>query len=180
MAMALTERRILANQYRILAALNEAERDSYEAKAEALENGYELHYDDPHFTKDEDALAAADSREVIDILAMFDDLFVSFDKLTDRAGLEEEDLAFPGFDGNQETERMAYARYFCERFEGGGRFKSLRRAKGFDYNSHAPGLPRYRAMLREYAPVREARRSPGGGYSPLSAAEIRRVVDVSW
>jgi uncharacterized protein YfbU (UPF0304 family) len=170
-----TERRILANQYRILAALHEDEREAYEAKAEALEWGYAAHFDDSWFTQDEDVLSVEACHEVTDILSMYDDLLMSYERLEDKDGIEAHRVGFPGLDGNNESWQMGYAKYFCERFEGGNRFETIRAAPGFAYNSHARMLPLYRAMLREYEPVRREKRG-SGGWQPLSKADIQRVL----
>lgn len=173
--MTLTERRILANQYRILALLDNEQSEDYSAKAEALERGYETHFDDEWFTKDEDVLPADQCQEVLSVLSMYDDLFVSFGKLTDKSGIEPQDVVFRGFDGNDETKHMAYAKFFCETFDGGRRFQTLRAAPGFEFNSHTPSLSRYRAMLPVYRAARDARRG-STGYQPLSNADIKQVL----
>jgi uncharacterized protein len=54
-------------------------------------------------------------------------------------------VKFAGFDGNNETSQMAYARYFCE--HRGGRYKTL----GIkDLNSHFPLRSLYRAMVKAW------------------------------
>lgn len=175
--MTSTERRILANQYRILAALHEDERDGYEAKAEALEWGYAAHYDDSWLISDADVLSVEACHEVTDILSMYDDLLTSYERLDDKSGIDGNRIPFPGFDGNNEPRQMGYARYFCERFDGGNRFETIRAAPGFACNSHVRMLPLYRAMLRAYKPLREARSGPGG-YTPLSKDDIQKVLSV--
>lgn len=175
MALTVTERRILANQYRILAALtkNDHERTSYEEKVEALESGYELHFGDDNFS--DEVMTEAACKEVLNILSMYEDLFFSFRRLTDKSGIDATDVVFSGFDGNNETTEMGYAQFFCERFDGGRRFKEMRAAAGFEFNSHAVRLPRYRAMLREHKAVREGNRSVGN-YEPLTNPEIQRIL----
>jgi uncharacterized protein len=171
----LTERMILANQYQILAALTdkEHERESYEEKVEILQNGYELHFDDPNFS--DEVMTDAECKEILAILSMFEDLLFSFRKLEDKSGIKAADVVFSGFDGNYETKQMGYAQFFCERFDGGRRFQDLRKAEGFGFNSHAARLPRYRAMLGEHKAVRDGNRTVGS-CDPLTNAEIQRVL----
>jgi uncharacterized protein len=173
--MTYTERRTLANQYRILALLNKEESEDYAARAEALECGYEAHFDEGWFTADEDVLTIEQCEEVTSTLRMFEDLLVSFRHLKDKDGLNEQDLAFRGYDGNDETKYMAYARFFCETYDGGRRFQTLSSGTGFGFNSHQPNVNAYRAKLGQYRIIREAKRS-AGGYDPLTAAEIKQVL----
>lgn len=55
---------------------------------------------------------------------------------------------FPGFDGNNETEHMAIARFLVEKL---GRFE---RFKGRSFNSHMPVIGRYRRMTAAFEPIR--------------------------
>jgi uncharacterized protein YfbU (UPF0304 family) len=174
-----TERRILANQYRILAALNENESDSFMEKAHALENGYEAHYGDPWFTRDEDVFTKEQCGEVVNVLAMYDDLLMSYRNLQDKSGVDEDMVVFRGFDGNNEPRHMAYARFFCEEFDGGNRFETLRQAPGFSYNSHIPSVRRYRAMLAVWTPLRQAKMS-GGEHAWLNKEEVQKVLETKW
>src|SRR3954468_5735854 len=117
-----TERWILANQYRILEALYPDEAKRLAEYREAIEHGYELHYDwIAHSIYDKgDALSAEECKEVIQILDMHRALKRSYEALTDKSGIKEYGVKFAGFDGNNETAQMAYARYFCE--QDGGKF----------------------------------------------------------
>ena len=175
--MTLTERRILANQFRILALLTKGDSasDDHAAKAEALERGYEAHFDDEWFTNDEEVLSKEQCQEVTATLSMFEDLLLSFGRLADKTGIPAEKVNFPGYDGNDETKYMAYARYFCETYDGGRRFQNLRSSDGFAFNSHRSSVPLYRAMLRKHRAIREAKRS-AGSYEPLTKAEIEQVL----
>ena len=173
--MTLTERRILANQYRILAALTKDtdERGHYQEQIEILQDGYEMFFDDQNFSSE--VMTAEACKEVLKILSMYEDLLLSFRKLSDKTGIDAEHVAFPGFDGNNETKGMGFAQFFCEKYDGGGRFKSLKKAKGFAYNSHRSSFPLYRAMLREHEAIREAKKSIGG-HEPLTNDEIKQIL----
>ncbi len=167
MKLTRVERWMLSNQFRILAALYPKERDWYDEKREAIESGYELHYNPEHIFSDEEVTTEEECREVIDILAMFDGLRLSYKKLADKSGVEKSGIRFGGFDGNNETKQMGYARYFCSLGE--GRFKEV--VKGVDFNSHAPTLWHYRPMLREFKAIGKA--------MDLTKDEILRVVNAA-
>lgn len=162
------ERLVLVNQYRTLAALYPDERHHYLRHVEALESGYELHYRELT-VRFADGLSAEDSREVLDILDMYSDLRFSFGHLKDKTGIEEFEIEFPGFDGNNESERMAYARYFTIELD---RFNSLHSGiKKHGLNSHMPTLNIYRRMLPVWRERRKAE------IPPLSAVDIRAILD---
>src|SRR3989344_5648187 len=118
MKLSKVERWMLANQYRILEALYPKEAKSLERCREILEDGYELEYSQisQHIYKDEDTLSESECREVIEILAMFDELGYWYGQLKGKKGIEKSDILFSGFDGNdtQEVKYLSYARFLCE------------------------------------------------------------------
>ncbi len=95
--------------------------------------------------------------EVTDILDMWEFLESAFENL-DKKGKEQlakdaepfgKDVAFRGFDGNNESEHIGIARFFVRDM---GRFD---RFKGRDLNSHFPSIAGYRRMLDVFRPIRE-------------------------
>jgi uncharacterized protein len=159
------QRLVLANQYRILERLanianDETSATSYDRSAEALEDGYQSAIDNL-FDRIFDGLPREECSFVVTSMAMFDALQRSFDALTaeKREGIEEYRINGFGFDGNNETEYMAYARFIVEKEQ---RFTQLRNDDNF--NSHFPNVDRYRPMLhawehrfeRSYALSRDA------------------------
>lgn len=164
MKLTRVERWILSNQYRILEALDTDEADSYAEVRQALEEGYEAEYEDFAQHISEHEMSEEECREVTDILSMFSTLHYAYEDLEDKSGIEEWRVRFAGFDGNNETRQMAYARYFCE--SGGGRYTELDRGDGF--NSHCPVIDRYRSMLEEW------RKSPNP--NKLTKVDIVRIV----
>jgi len=148
MELSRVERWILSNQFSILEILNPNEAASYKEVREAIEQGYEFHYDGfTQYIYDGDNIMTIDeSLLVIDVLDTFSELQRAYQGLSDKSGIENGRLRFFGFDGNHETKYMAYARYFCE--TGGGRFTSLDHSE--DFNSHAPSLDRYRRMVEQW------------------------------
>ncbi|HEY4658198.1 MAG TPA: YfbU family protein [Gemmatimonadaceae bacterium] len=143
MALSMTERWILSNQYRILAALYPDEAEALAERREAIESGYEAHYEPDYIYRETMSVGACD--EVVSILNMFRALKRSYEALTDKSEIEPDLITFRGFDGNNETMCMAYARYFCK--HDGGRFRELNIK---DFDSHMPTLARYRQMLSRW------------------------------
>lgn len=143
MKLTRTERWILSNQYHILEALQPDEAEDFAAVREALERGYEIHYGEysQHIYDENDTLSENECHEVIDILVMHEALKDAYEKLDDTSGIEEWRVKFSGFDGNNETTRLGYTRYFVGM---GDRFT------GYDINSHCPMLDRYRKMLNAW------------------------------
>ncbi len=141
------ERLILSNQYRILEALYPKEAKGIAHTREAIENGFELEYRaaTQHVNDGDDIMAAEECREVIDILEMFSVLKRCYKSLPDKSGIDEAATHFEGFDGNNETKQVAYARHFCG---DGDRFSDLDR--GDNFNSHFPTLEPYRRMVAEW------------------------------
>ena len=143
MKLSKTERLILANQFKILELLDPNEAEGYGNHRIALEDGFTLHYSDA-FQNIWDELPEDECRYVLDVLDMHRALHFSYEKLKDRAGIEERSIKFSGFDGNNETHHMSYCRYFCDRL---GRYKELADHGHEGYNSHMPTLDMYRRML---------------------------------
>ncbi len=139
------ERLILCNQCLILEKLYPEEAEGYAQTRKALERGWALHYSDLAENIFEDELSEQECQEVLDILNMYSFLNSVYKKLKDTEGIDEQRIKFDGFDGNSETSRMAYVRYFIKDL---GRFQEL--DSGGDFNSHIQRLHRYQKMLREW------------------------------
>jgi uncharacterized protein YfbU (UPF0304 family) len=146
MKLTRVERWMLANQCRILEALNPEEADVWAGRREALENGYELDYEwiAQDVYKDDDTLTADECREVITILEMHRHMKWSFAKLPDKTRTTARLVAFGGFDGNNETKQMVYAKYLRDQ----GKWKELE--LGDDFNSHQPMLETSRLMVNAW------------------------------
>lgn len=101
------ERLILANQYEILGQLHKGD-DSFTRLAENLRDGHRWIYEGKlHLSP---ILSDADTNLVLDILRIYEALQDSHAKLNDKSGIDEGDLIFPGFDGNNESELLTFAR----------------------------------------------------------------------
>ena len=97
---------------------------------------------------------------------MYENLQRSFKKLRkeEKASIPKTQLQCDGFDGNSETELMAYAQFLREDM---GRFDYLDVSS---YNSHMPKAHTYRRMLGEM-PDRK-----GETYGKLDAATITAIL----
>lgn len=154
MELTKVERLILANQYRILDALDpEAEHGE---ELNILSHGFEGEYErlvgwilDP--------LPATACHRVLDILDMYAWLQSEAVRLGVVEAIPEQDLLFPGFDGNDEPQYMAFAEFLMEKQKRFTYVKVRRTDGGVDLNSHFPMLPRYDAMLGEM-PTRSSER----------------------
>jgi uncharacterized protein YfbU (UPF0304 family) len=160
-----TERLILANQNRILAALYPDQAEGYKHRAEVLENGYTWFYGNV-FQEIYDGLTPEECEYVTDVMVMYWRLQESNDELK-TGRLDPKKLSFPGFDGNNETAFMGFARYLMQ----DRRFTTLRVAST-DFNSHRATRDRYEKMLAEWRRMGGTKRPPD-----LSAEEIHRVID---
>lgn len=126
------------------------EENDYDNMIKALEYGYELHYSDVFDCLFDDELSTEDCREVLDILEMYRGIIYSFINLKRDGNLEsltEEDVKFPGFDGNNETKQMTYTDYFIKDL---GRYDEIKELSHGYFNSHWPQLAKYRAMLEKW------------------------------
>ena len=139
------QRLILANQYTIMALIDKQNAKDHEKSREAVTSGYASAIGQL-FDWIFDGLPEAECSLVIQSMAMYEALQRSYEALGEEAvaavGIRKGQVSYPGFDGNNETEYMAYAR-FVRGHE--GRFGYLDTVD--DCNSHMPMIGRYRAML---------------------------------
>jgi uncharacterized protein YfbU (UPF0304 family) len=156
-----TERLILANQYEILAALKKDE--SLERLAENLRDGHEWLYSQG-FDWFSENLPAEDAEHVLWILGIYGDMKASFEALSDKTGIDPRLLAFPGFDGNNESELLHFA-------------GALRKSERFvetigpnAKNSHMPTTDTYRRMIAKW-------RELGEPNYPYSREQIVAILD---
>ena len=147
MELSKKDRLVLINQFLILEKLYPDETDYYEKHRLALQQGFSLHYE-WILENVWDDLSEADCRSVLNALAVYRAIVYSFDELEARHDLTEERVRFPGFDGNYESQYLAYARYFIVDL---GRYEELRRGQEYpDFNSHSPMLDKYSRMHEQW------------------------------
>lgn len=155
------ERLALINQYRILQ--QQYKDDEYTAKhyarlEEIVQRGYTFLYDEI-FDSIWPEMPEEDSNEVLTILSMHRALHDAAATLPDPK--EQEKVKFQGFDANNESEYLSFARFFTA---DGDRFRELN-----IFNSHCPMLPRYRKMVAEWSRL--------GKSFHLTKAEMDSIVE---
>lgn len=112
-------------------------------------------------------------REVADILDMWRFMERTYKKLksVDKKRIKDEcaplgdNVKFPGFDGNNESEHLGIAKFFRERLD---RWEDLNIV-----NSHMPTLDRYHRMLAEFKSMR-----PALGGREMNADDIIKLIKV--
>ncbi len=160
------DRLILHNQYLILEKLYPESAKEYATCREAIESGFELHYDWmtefllPPVTREM-------CRFVLSVLSMHSCMLRTMQD--EEADIElREQAKFHGFDGNAETEYMSYAQFLILEL---GRFSDLKDAGPHfpNFNSHMPTLHRYRNMVVEWERTEDNKWD-------LSLADVERIV----
>jgi uncharacterized protein YfbU (UPF0304 family) len=139
------KRLVLANQYKILALLDKGSADDWEAAAEIVEEfqpytslpGIDAMLDyrrDPLTVEDQDLVMDA-----IEVFAVLQDA----EKAGAKPPAPYTASDFPGFDGNNETKLMAYARDLRDRQH---KWQYVEVASK-DLNSHHPTVDMYERMI---------------------------------
>lgn len=101
------ERLVLANQYEILALLTKD--TGYTRLSEQLRDGHAWLYSQALDYVSEN-MPAADAEHVLTILGIYGDLKSSYTHLGDKSGIDVREVEFPGFDGNNESDLLSFAR----------------------------------------------------------------------
>ena len=141
----LFKRMVLANQYRMLAILDADSSDHWTKAVNMAQEGWPVEsLPDVSMMQSylRDALTREDQQFVLDALNVFeliqDGIKKGFKPAYDMAAIK-----FPGFDGNNETKLMSYARHVVE---GEGRFEYVERSSS-SFNSHMPNVELYQRMI---------------------------------
>lgn len=164
MKLTRTERWILANQYRLLEALDPQEKEAHARAREVLESGYEALYGMECEHVYADVLDEQQCKLVTDTLSMFQALQRSASGKSLSKEMQAR-LKFRGFDGNNETKYMGYAEFFCVRLN---RFGDVEHPAGF--NSHSPMVVTYKRMLERW--------NASGDRVALTQADLERILAV--
>lgn len=162
--LSLKERLLLANQYRILELLDPDHAAKHADNRQILAGAVETHY----VTLLEDfsnAINLEVSREVMDILAMFSRLRLSYEHLDGANTLDQHAIAFSGFHPQFEHEMLSYAQFYMKKL---GRHRWLSDGVGDGLESSMPMLDIYRRMLAEWKAI--------GMAKVLDNSEINRIV----
>jgi uncharacterized protein YfbU (UPF0304 family) len=164
MKLSRTERWMLANQYRIMAALDPARAAKYNDCVVALEKGYAKVIDRMAEHVSRDDTDHKESEEVDDILTMFEAIQRAYRILDDPYGIDRALLQFPGFDAKTEGDYLGYARFLLEREHWPEHLDAAR-----DLDTRTPMLRQYRRMVDEWK-----RRARDG---ELSQRDLVAIVD---
>lgn len=163
--LSLKDRLLLSNQYRILELLDKEGAAEHEEHRAVLTRAQETHY----VTLLEDfsnTLNLELTGEVMDILALFSRLRLSFDHLDGQTSIAEEGIEFSGFHPEFEREMLSYAQFYMQKL---GRHRWLRGGDGQGIESSVPMLDVYRRMLSAWKGI--------GMAKVLSESEISDIVN---
>jgi uncharacterized protein len=124
--------------------LDPDDTDSFSLKRKILEEGFVENYGEI-FNWLSEEVSEELTKEVWDILQMYRSLNFSYHNLENNEAVNKDELKFRGFDGNDETNYMVYAKFVLHDLD---RYKELWDDGKFpDYNTHSSSLPKYRRML---------------------------------
>lgn len=144
MELSAVERLLLSNQFRILEKLYPEEADYYSSNRTVLERGYKLHYGEIFETFYEE-MSEVECKEVVDVLDLYRAITFSYRDLSDKNDINEEEIRFYGYDGNNEIRQYLYAKFFILELD---RFQELTDGqKNPEFNSHSPRITKYKNML---------------------------------
>lgn len=138
-----TERSILMHQHMLLARMDGQDTEYHELATEILYRGYHEMWPDECLGNLDKIVPKNVMEFVHDVFDMYRLLKREFDALPDdkKAELDANEIKFRGFDGNNETQYMSYAKFVREKM---ARWTELDIE---DYNSHCPCEDKYREML---------------------------------
>ncbi|WP_219702749.1 YfbU family protein [Marinomonas lutimaris] len=141
------DRVMLINQYRILALLDENEASHYNELIQILENGYSKFYSliDQWVSDD---MPEEEGELVLNILTLYRAIDSVKSKFKSEEVTQNPYSIFPGFDGNNETEYMSFARFLVKEQ---GKFREQERylKDNDDMNSHSPMVNKYKRMIEK-------------------------------
>ena len=155
------ERIILANQFRILAALEPDSAIEHQNRADCLQSGYLEQASLERYVEDE---LAHDVHELVyDTLDMFQALKDAKRKILE---LKKITIKFPGFDEKKEAKYLAYSRHLIERDV---RFSDC--AKDGPFATHSEMVETYEKMTKKW-------RSSSDRFD-LDLEDVRRIAEAS-
>jgi uncharacterized protein YfbU (UPF0304 family) len=159
------QRRILANQYRLLSHLDEAQASGHQRRAEILEEGYEGQYF-AIFDEIADPLPERECKFVFEVLNMYHALQQRASDLAEFPSDLSDAIGFAGFCERDEIELVGYERFLASDAPKSNVFAKLTRTQPPPFAASA----RYRKMLAAFSQVK---RGPDG----LTVDQIRTIVD---
>jgi len=145
------DRLMLVNQFSILKAIEKTK--DYDEVIQVLREGYEIFYREGLLGL-HDPVSDSDCRFVLDVLSLYRAIELYKEQTpSDKDARKAPWAHFLGFDGNNESGYMSFARFLIKtqrKFQ-----EQLVYEKVTDeYNSHAPTLSMYREMLTRWTEMR--------------------------
>ncbi|TQQ54214.1 YfbU family protein [Vibrio cholerae] len=161
------ERLNLINQYKILAKLYPEDAEHYDELREILEDGYEIFYSmvDQWISED---MPIEEGKFVLNILDLYR-FIEDYKRISkDENIISHHRASFMGFDGNNENDYMAFARFLIIKQ---GKFSEQKDylRKNDNLNSHMPMVQIYKRMLAKWENL-------GKPYQ-LTAEQIQQILD---
>jgi uncharacterized protein YfbU (UPF0304 family) len=163
--LSLKDRLLLSNQYLILEMLDKEHATEHGERRKVLTGAQETRYM-TLLEEFSNALNLEVTREVMDVLAMFTRLRLSYNHLGGRTSIAEEEIAFSGFNPEFEAEELGYAQFYMQKL---GRHSWLNDGSATGIESSVPMLDVYRRMLSAWREI--------GMSKVLSEAEVAEVVN---
>ena len=121
------------------------------------------------------AISQKTKEEVEDILEMYTELFLAWDKNDDiRKEIERKDIIFRGFDGNYDGDHYFYAVDLVTKNE---RFpvinKTIREIDGANLNSHGlgAGLFQYKVMVKKWKEIKNH-----DNFASLKVSDVEEII----
>ena len=169
MELDLKDRLILYNQYEILKKLEPDRKEKYELNQVILLNGYSDRYEDML----KGMIDEADTRvleSVENTLNLYSSLITSYKSLSkdEQYRINEEDLAFKGYDSKTEEEYYKYAYFLIYKL---CKYQELKNVKGFEIESNSPKLRVYRDVTLKVEEVKD------GSHDKFSADSIIQIIN---
>ncbi|CUB24276.1 hypothetical protein BN2127_JRS3_03780 [Bacillus safensis] len=166
------QRAILINQFEILKRLDNNNEKDYDHNIEVLFNGYSTFYK-KIFGDIEDEFPEEITRKVYDVLDMFRVLYSSYEQLTseEKKEIDEKDVLFKGFDGNEETNHFVFASFILRKTELYSDLQELIKQNKVEINSHRNIIYYYDELLANWSKIRKETKGR------LSLEQIKYVLD---
>lgn len=169
MELELKDRLILYNQYEILKNLEPDKKEKYEINQVILLNGYSENYEDMIkgmiYESDIKVLESVENT-----LHLYSSLIISYKNLPkdEQKRINEEDLAFKGYDSKSEEEYYKYAYFLMYKL---CKYQELKNVKGFEVEASSPKLKVYRDVKLKVEEVKNGR------YDKFSAESIIQIIN---
>ena len=164
------ERLMLANQLQILEKLDSKNAEEYQKNRDIIVHGYAVQYDDV-FSEIYEEMSVDECRYVYDVLDLYRVLIRSFEDLKDKQGLTADNVKFQGFDGSNESRRLAFAEHLRKE----SRWTETLVGELNSHNVFTKSL--YPKMLERFEPISQQILASHSGNWSLTADQIKKVIN---